>query len=48
MFPETTAVGGVEVSTTQTDVYYNLKGVRIARPTQKGIYLKNGKKFIVK
>lgn len=47
-FPETTTVEGVEVSTTQTDVYYNLKGVRIARPTQKGIYLKNGKKFIVK
>jgi hypothetical protein len=47
-FPETTAVEGVEVSTTQTDVYYNLKGVRITRPTQKGIYLKNGKKFIVK
>lgn len=47
-FPETTAVEGVEVSTTQTDLYYNLKGVRIARPTQKGIYLKNGKKFIVK
>jgi alpha-amylase len=29
-------------------VYYNLKGQRIAKPTQKGLYIQNGKKMIVK
>ena len=47
-FPETTGIEGATISASQSDVYYNLNGMRIARPTQKGIYLKNGKKFIVK
>lgn len=47
-FPETTGIEGATISAPQSDVYYNLIGMRIARPTQKGIYLKNGKKFIVK
>lgn len=28
--------------------YYDLKGQRVSNPTQKGIYIKNGKKVIVK
>ena len=47
-FPETTGIEGATISAPLSDVYYNLNGMRIARPTQKGIYLKNGKKFIVK
>ena len=47
-FPETTGIESATISAPQSDVYYNLNGMRIARPTQKGIYLKNGKKFIVK
>lgn len=47
-FPETTGIEGATISAPQSDEYYNLNGMRIARPTQKGIYLKNGKKFIVK
>ena len=27
---------------------YNLQGVRVQAPTKKGIYVRNGKKFIVK
>ena len=47
-FPETTGIESATISAPQSDVYYNLNGMRIARPTHKGIYLKNGKKFIVK
>lgn len=30
------------------DAWYNVNGARIAQPTQKGIYIKNGKKYAVK
>ena len=30
------------------DTWYNLKGQRIDKPTKKGLYIKNGKKVIVK
>lgn len=34
---------------TQTDVWYSLDGRRLSTmPTRKGIYIKNGKKFIIK
>ncbi|MBO4826064.1 MAG: hypothetical protein J5506_02345 [Prevotella sp.] len=29
-------------------VYYNLQGARMDKPTQKGIYIRNGKKMVVK
>lgn len=32
----------------QDDACYTLQGVRIGRPVTKGIYVKNGKKFVVK
>lgn len=28
--------------------WYNINGMRIARPTQKGLYINNGKKYVVK
>lgn len=31
----------------ETDAYYNLQGVKVAHPT-KGIYIKNGKKVVIK
>ena len=30
------------------DTWYNLSGQRISAPTKKGLYIKNGKKVIVK
>ena len=30
------------------DAIYNLQGVRVQNPTQRGIYIRNGKKFVVK
>lgn len=30
------------------DTWYNLKGQRISTPTRKGLYIKNGKKIVVK
>ena len=45
-------VTGIDIVETQPeaadDAYYTLSGVRVENPTQKGIYIKNGKKYIVK
>lgn len=44
-----TSVPTVKVTQGNTPpVYYNLKGQRIAKPTQKGLYIQNGKKMILK
>jgi hypothetical protein len=46
----TTSLNGVE-STERTyndDCYYTLDGVKVMNPTKKGIYIKNGKKIIIK
>ena len=32
----------------ENDAWYNLSGQRISTPTKKGLYIKNGKKVIVK
>ena len=45
---ETTGVLDVQKHTTQSDnVYYNLRGMKVDKPT-KGLYIMNGKKVIVK
>ncbi len=36
------------VAAPQTGVVYNLRGMRVANPTEKGIYIRDGKKFVVK
>lgn len=45
---ETTGILDVQKHTTQSDnVYYNLRGMQVNKPT-KGLYIMNGKKVIVK
>ena len=44
---ETTGIRAVD-SQLMNDVWYNLNGQRIDTPTKKGLYIKNGKKVIVK
>ena len=44
---ETTGISRV-ASEVDNDVWYNLKGQRIDAPTRKGLYIKNGKKVVVK
>ena len=44
---ETTAIEGVTNAEAQDGEIFNLQGIR-ANATQKGLYIKNGKKFIVK
>ena len=46
-FEETTGVKTVEANGNANNVIYNLQGVRVANP-QKGIYVKNGKKYVIK
>ena len=32
----------------EENVYYTLSGVRVINPTEKGVYIKNGKKVIIR
>lgn len=44
---ETTGITTLESSSEESD-YYDLQGRRVVNPTEKGIYIKNGKKIMVK
>lgn len=44
---DTTGIDKVEIGA-ENDTWYNLQGSRIEAPTKKGIYIKNGKKVIIK
>ena len=46
-FEVTTGVDAVDANGTNDGAVYNLQGIRVANP-QKGIYVKNGKKFVGK
>ena len=43
-----TGINDVKVNSDQPDVYYNLRGVKIEKPTKPGIYIRNGKKIVIK
>lgn len=45
--PET-AINNIKDVKSDNNAWYNLNGVRIAQPTQKGLYIHNGKKVIIK
>ena len=42
----TTNIRHIGTAALEKDVWYNLNGVRISQPTQKGIYIRNGKKVV--
>jgi hypothetical protein len=44
----TTGVKTVKTVTVDAGKFYNLNGVEIAKPTQQGVYIHNGKKYIVR
>ena len=44
---ETTGVKTVKTVTLDGGKYYNLNGVEIAKPSQRGVYIHNGKKLII-
>ncbi len=45
--PEETGIMNHEVNRVQNDVFYNLQGIQVKQPS-KGIFIKNGKKFVIK
>lgn len=45
---ETTGISRIAAEAAGKDVWFNLSGQRINTPTKKGLYIKNGKKVIVK
>ena len=48
-FDELTGIQTLEIESPEPGNWYSLQGVRLnARPTQRGIYLNNGKKVLVK
>ena len=46
-FPEETGITSHEMKSVQNDAWYTLQGVQVNQP-QKGVFIKNGKKYIVK
>ena len=47
-FGSVTGIEGVKQVKEDDGAVYNMSGMRVTNPVQKGIYIKNGKKFIVK
>lgn len=43
-----TGINDIAAPVVKNDKYYNLQGIEIAKPTQAGIYIHNGKKYIVR
>ncbi len=46
-FPEATGITTHEAKSGQNNVFYNLQGVQVKNPG-KGVFIKNGKKYIIK
>ena len=46
--PIADAIANVEINAPKTNAIYNLRGQRVNSMSQKGIYISNGKKYIVK
>ena len=44
----TTGIRSIDEGQFTNDTWYNLNGQRIDAPTKKGLYIKNGKKVLVK
>lgn len=47
LFEETTGINKATVETSDADIY-TVSGVKVAKATQKGVYIVNGKKVVVK
>ena len=45
--PEVTGINGATENSIENGSYYSIEGVKTAEP-QKGIYIKNGKKVVIK
>jgi hypothetical protein len=45
---ETTNIDAIDGKAISNDAIYNLNGVRMSGKLQKGIYIQNGKKIVVK
>ena len=46
--PGSTGIEHINTTKDNKDTWYNLKGVRIAQPTEKGLYIHNGRKVILR
>ncbi len=44
----TTSIDGVAATDSATEAVYTVSGVRVAKPTRKGIYVSEGKKVVIK
>ena len=46
--PNATGINAFDATVTGDDRWYDLQGNRISKPTRKGLYIRNGKKVVVK
>jgi hypothetical protein len=47
-YAEATSIQRVTSRQSDDSDYYDLRGMKVASPQKKGIYIKNGKKIVVK
>ena len=46
--PGSTGIEHINTTKDNKDTWYNLNGVRIAQPTEKGLYIHNGRKVMLR
>ena len=46
--PYTTAINKIEANSTKNDALYSMNGIKLNNVVDKGIYIKNNKKYIRK
>lgn len=43
-----TDIDGIDADTEDNSAIYTMEGIKVSRPTQKGVYIQNGKKVVLK
>ena len=47
-FDDEDGIANIRTTSVTDNLYYSLEGVRIGKPSKKGIYIHNGKKVVVR
>lgn len=47
IFGDPTGINDITVTKKDDNRIYNLQGIEVQNPTKRGIYIRNGKKFVI-